>query len=243
MDIMEGIAPFLEKEVVIGLKCKNCDSYASASFPLSRDFWEADSDEYCHQKENSLKNLNTLKLAGCSQYSSQEREELMRLGQEIIEEDLKPAFCDRKLYDRHKFASYNVAFHLLPNPGNVCIQFGHHTDGGFACNDIRLFIIRRLDPGFGEEASGRISKALKKGPVMALKANPQIRRQLDIDYVLDWIAKKRNSPLGARFLGHCSGNVRPSQLACLDKESRLAQFPEACRYRYPHLLSDASSAL
>jgi len=191
MDIMEGIAPFLEKEVVIGLKCKNCDSYASASFPLSRDFWEADSDEYCHQKENSLKNLNTLKLAGCPQYSSQEREELMRLGQEIIEEDLKPAFCDRKLYDRHKFASYNVAFRMLSNPGNICIQFGHLTDGGFAGNDIRLFIIRRLDPGFGEEASSRISEALKKGPVMALRASPQIRRQLDIDYVLEWIAKKR----------------------------------------------------
>jgi len=80
---------------------------------------------------------------------------------------------------------------MLSNPGNICIQFGHLTDGGFAGNDIRLFIIRRLDPGFGEEASSRISEALKKGPVMALRASPQIRRQLDIDYVLDWIAKKR----------------------------------------------------
>ncbi len=37
--ILEGIAPFLDREVVIGLKCKGCDNYASSSFPLSKDFW------------------------------------------------------------------------------------------------------------------------------------------------------------------------------------------------------------
>lgn len=191
LDIMEGIAPFLEKEVIIGLKCKNCDSYASASFPLSNDFWAVDNNEYCHEKNTSLKNLNALKLAGCRQFSSQEKEELMKLGQEILDEDLKPGFKDRKLYDRNRFASYSVAFRLLSNPGNICIEFGHFTDGGFTCSDIRLYIIKRLDPGFGEEASRKISEALKRGPVMAVKANMQIRRQLDIDYVLEYIAKKR----------------------------------------------------
>jgi hypothetical protein len=191
MDVMEGIAPFLDKEVIIGLKCRRCDRYSSASFPLSNDYWAVDSNEYCHQKNNALKNLNALKLAGCPQYSCQEKEDLTRLGQDIIEEDLKPVFSERKLYDRHKFASYSVAFRLLSNPGNVCIEFGHLTDGGFASSDIRMYIIKRLDPGFGEEASRKISAALKKGPVLALKANMQIRRQLDIDYVLEWIAKKR----------------------------------------------------
>lgn len=191
MDIMEGIAPFLEKEVIVGLKCKSCDSYASNSFPLNNDFWAVDNNEYCHEKKNALKNLNPLKLASCPQFSRQDKEELMKLGQEILDEDLMPGFSDRKLYDRSKFASYSVDFRLISNPGNICIEFGHLTDGGFACGDIRLYIIKRLDPGFGEEASRKISGALKKGPVMALKANMQIRRQLDIDYVLEWIAKKR----------------------------------------------------
>ncbi len=191
METMEGIAPFLDKEVIIGLKCKNCDSYARGSFPLSNDFWAVDENEHCHEKKTSLKNLNALKLAGCHQYSCQEREELMKLGQDILEEDLRPGFSDRKLYDRSKFASYSVDFRMLSNPGNICIEFGHLTDGGFTCSDIRLYIIKRLDPGFGEDASRKISEAVKKGPVMALEANLQIRRQLDIDYVLEWIAKKR----------------------------------------------------
>jgi len=191
IDIMEGIAPFLDKEVVIELKCKKCDNYAAASFPLNNDFWAVDNNEYCHEKKNALKNLSALKLAGCFQYSRQETEGLIKLGQEILDEDLKPGFSDRKLYDRSKFASYSVAFRLLSNPGNICIEFGHLNDGGFACSDIKLYIIKRLDPGFGEEASRRISEALKRGPVMAIKANMQIRRQLDIDYVLEWIAKKR----------------------------------------------------
>ncbi len=27
LDILEGIAPFLNKEAVIGMKCKSCDNY------------------------------------------------------------------------------------------------------------------------------------------------------------------------------------------------------------------------
>ena len=191
LDTLEGIAQFLDKEAITGLKCRNCDNYASCSFPLSGDFWAVDKNEYCHEKKTSLKNLNALKLAGCRQYSRQETEELLKLGQEILDEDLTTGFSDRKLYDRNKFASYSVAFRLLSYPGKICIEFGHLTDGGFTCSDIRLYIIKRLDPGFGDEASRKISEALKRGPVMVVKANMQIRRQLDIDYVLEWIAKKR----------------------------------------------------
>jgi hypothetical protein len=189
--ILEGIAPFLNKEVVIGMKCKSCDNYASASFPLSRDFWAVDDSEYCHAKDASLKNLTASKLAGCPQYSCQASLDLITLGTAIMEEDLRPAFQERKLYDRSKFASYSVAFRLQSSPGKVCIELGHRTDEGFACSDIKLYILRRLDPGFGAVASQKISEAMKGSPIMVVQSGLQTRRQLDIDYVLEWMAEKR----------------------------------------------------
>jgi hypothetical protein len=189
--ILEGIAPFLDREVVIGLKCKGCDNYASSSFPLSKDFWMVENSAHCHAKDVSLKNLTAIKLASCPQYSRAAQEELVNLGRAIMEEDLRPAFNERKLYDRSKFASYSVAFRMLSVPGNVCIEFGHKTDEGFACSDIKLCIVRRLDPGFWAEASQKISVAMSTSPIMVVKASLQTRRQLDIDYVLEWIAKKR----------------------------------------------------
>jgi len=189
--ILEGIAPFLNKEVVIGIKCKSCDNYAPSTFPLSRDFWAVDDSEYCHAKDASLKNLTASKLAGCPQYSGVAAQDLIDLGAAIMEEDLRPAFQERKLYDRSKFASYSVAFRLQSSPGKVCIELGHRTDGGFACSDIKLYILRRLDPGFGAEASQKISEAMKSSPIMVVQSSSQTRRQLDIDYVLEWIAEKR----------------------------------------------------
>ena len=189
--ILEGIAPFLDKEAVIGMKCKSCDNYASALFPLSRDFWAVDDSEYCHARHASLKNLTASKLAGCSQYSCVATQDLITLGTAIMEEDLRPAFQERKLYDRSKFASYRVAFRLQSSPGNVCIELGHRTNEGFACSDIKLYILRRLDPGFGAVASQKISEVMKSGPLMVVQSSLHTRRQLDIDYVLDWIAEKR----------------------------------------------------
>ena len=189
--ILEGIAPFLNKEVVIGMKCKSCDNYATATFPLSRDFWAVDDSEYCHAKEASLKNLPTSKLASCPQYSSVATQDLITLGTAIMEEDLRPTFQERKLYDRSKFASYSVAFRLQSSQGKVCIELGHRTDEGFACSDIKLYIIRRLDPGLGAVASQKISEAMKSSPIMVVQSSLQTRRQLDIDYVLEWIAEKR----------------------------------------------------
>ena len=189
--ILEGIAPFLDREVVIGLKCKGCDNYASSSFPLSKDFWMVENSAHCHAKDVSLKNLTAIKLASCPQYSRAAQEELVNLGRAIMEEDLRPAFNERKLYDRSKFASYSVAFRLQSSPGSVCIEFGHKTDEGFACCDIQLYIVQRLDPGFGAENSQKVADALRNGPAMLVKASQQTRRQLDIDYLLEWIAKKR----------------------------------------------------
>ncbi len=189
--VLEGIAPFLNKEVVIGMKCKSCDNYASSLFPLSRDFWAVDDSEYCHARHASLKNLTASKLAGCPQYSCVATQDLITLGTAIMEEDLRPAFQERKLYDRSKFASYRVAFRLQSSPGNVCIELGHRTNEGFACSDIKLYILRRLDPGFGAVASQKISEVMKSDPLMVVQSSLHTRRQLDIDYVLDWIAEKR----------------------------------------------------
>jgi len=189
--ILEGIAPFLDKEVIIELKCKGCDHYSSASFPLSNDLCMVEDNDHCHAREVSLKNLTAIKLAGCPQYSEKDQEDLANLGQAIMEEDLGPAFSERRLYDRNRFASYSVTFHMRSNPGNICIEFGHETEEGFACSDIKLYILRRLDPGFGAADSQKISEAMKSGPIMAVKAGLQTRRQLDIDCVLECIAKKR----------------------------------------------------
>jgi hypothetical protein len=191
LEILEGIAPFLNKEAVIGMKCKGCDNYASALFPLSRDFWAVDDSEHCHAKDASLKNLTTSKLAGCSQYSCQASHDLIALGTAIMEEDLRPAFMERKLYDRSKFASYSVAFRIQSSPGQICIELGHRTNEGFACSDIKLYILRRLDPGFGAVASQKIFESMKSNPIMVIQSSLHTRRQLDIDYVLDWIAEKR----------------------------------------------------
>jgi hypothetical protein len=195
LTILEGIAPFLNKENIIAMKCKNCDNYAAATFPLNRDFWAVDENEYCHAKDASLKNLTATKLAGCPQYSSQASHDLIALGTAIMEEDLRPAFQERKLYDRSKFASYTVAFRLQSSPGNVCIELGHRTDDGFACSDIKLYILRRLDPGFGAVASQKIAGVMKSSPIIVVQSSQHTRRQLDIDYVLEWIAEKRKMDL------------------------------------------------
>ncbi|HUM80289.1 MAG TPA: hypothetical protein PLQ38_00820 [Methanothrix sp.] len=189
--ILEGMAPFLDREVVVNIKCKSCDNYARASFPLSHDFYAVDEGEHCHARQASIKNLTVSKLAGCSDFSRQASEDLMELGKAILEEDLAPAFKERKLYDRRKFASYKVAFRLIPLPGMVCIQLGHEVESGFTCSDIKIYILRRIDPGFGAEASQKISQAMKGGPVMVVQSSLQTRRQLDIDYLLEWIAERR----------------------------------------------------
>jgi hypothetical protein len=189
--IFEGIAPFLDKETIIRIKCKSCDNYASASFTLSNDFWIVDESEYCHSKDASIKNLTALKLASCTQYTRESQEDLENIANAIIEEDLKPAFLERKFYDRSLFANYNVDFQLKSGPGKVSIEFGHKTNEGFNCSDIELYLLKRLDPGFGAQASQKISEALKNGLVLAVKVGLGARKQQDIDYVLEWIAKKR----------------------------------------------------
>ncbi len=189
--VFEGIAPFLDRETVVNMKCKGCDSYSQSSFPLSNDFWAVDNQDYCHAKKLSMKHLSIQKIVGCVDYSQNAQRELEDLVNSVLEEDLRPAFAERKLYDRNLFASYSVAFRVQKDVGNICIEFGHKLDGNFVESDIKLNFLRRLDPGLGPAASERIAGVMKSGPVMAVEASQQTRKMLDIDYVLEWIAKKR----------------------------------------------------
>ena len=189
--VFEGIAPFLDRETILDMKCKGCDSYSCSYFPLSNDFWAVENQDYCHAKNLPLKHLSVLKMAGCTDYSQDAQRELSDLVNCVLEEDLRPAFVERRLYDRNLFASYSVAFRVQKDNGNACIEFGHKSGEEFVGSDIKLHFLRRLDPGLGPAASERIAKSMKRRSAMVVEASQQTRRMLDIDYVLEWIAKKR----------------------------------------------------
>jgi len=71
------------------------------------------------------------------------------------------------------------------------VEFGHKSGEEFIGSELRLYVLRRLDPGFGPDCA-RIAEAMKKDRlVIVVKASQQIRRLLDVDYVLEWIAEKR----------------------------------------------------
>lgn len=188
----EGIAPFLDRETVMNMKCRGCDSYAESFFPLSNDFHAVETEEYCHCKKLSHKNLSLLKIVACESYSQEGQAELLKMANTVLEEDLKPAFAERKLYDRNSFANYSVDFRIKSKAGRVCIGLGHSRKGQFEEGGIRLYLLRRLDPGFGPEPSEKISSAIVEERLMiVVEAGVQTRRMLDIDYVLEWIAQKR----------------------------------------------------
>jgi hypothetical protein len=190
--VFEGLAPFLDWTTILDMKCKRCDSYSCAHFLLSNDFWTVEDQDYCHSKNMPIKHLSVLKIAECTNYSRDAQKDLSDIVNSILEEDLRPAFVERKLYDRNLFASYSVAFRVQKDCGNVCIEFGHKSGETFVGSDIKLHFLRRLNPGFGPGASKRIAEAMKNNnPTMVVEASLQTRRMLDVDYVLEWIAKKR----------------------------------------------------
>ncbi len=187
----EGIAPFLDWTAVLNMKCKGCDSYSCSFFLLSSDFWSFENEAFCHAKNLPLKHVSVLKMAGCTNYSQEAQKELSELANSILEEDLRPAFIERKLYDKNSFASHSVAFRVKKDNGNVCIEFGHKSGERFVESDLKIRFVRRLDPGFGPADSKRVAEAMKDGLAMVIEAGQQTRRMLDVDYVLEWIAKKR----------------------------------------------------
>lgn len=191
INALEGIAPFLDKNTIIDIKCKGCDNCALSSFPSLNDLCTIDNSDYCHANRLPMDRLSILRMAGCNKFSQKAQNDLECLASAILEEDLKPAFEDRKLYDKKRFASYKASFRMIQNPGNICIELGYESDGAFTPSDLKLCILRRLDPGFGPIASQKIASVLKDKPILLVAANKQTRRQMDIDYILEWIAKKR----------------------------------------------------
>jgi hypothetical protein len=188
---LEGIADILKVEMIIEAKCRDCDSYAASSFPVVYDLENVDNKDFCHAKKQSLKNVGILKLAGCKDRTTKAQTDLMGLANAIIQDDLMPAFVDRKFYDEKLFASCKAAFRTSQMPGNVCIEIGHESKDGFMSSDIRIHLLRRLDPGFGPDASQRIAEVMNGKAILCVTGSPKVRRQMDIDYVLEWIAKKR----------------------------------------------------
>jgi hypothetical protein len=188
--VFDGIAPFLDKNTVMNIKCQGCDSYARASFPLKDDFWAVENHSYCHTKMLSLKNLSLLKIMACQDFSQKARREMAEMAANLLE-DLRVAFADKKLYDKNLFASFNVEVNLQEDNEQVCMELGHWSADAFCGSGIKLHLLRRLDPGFGVTASGKIAKVLRDRPILMAETGPQEGRAADLSSILEDIARRR----------------------------------------------------
>jgi hypothetical protein len=190
LDILEGLATFLDRDALVKLKCSTCDHYSRSSFSVPGDFTTVDQTEYCHARKISLPHLKILRIAGCKDYSKEAQRDLVDLATAVLEEDLRPSFEERKLYDRQQFTSHTAEFRMNVDCGRACIEFGHMAGDEFVSADIRLYILRRIDPGLGP-GTEKIAKVIRDRPVLAVAMSCKTRKMADIDYVLDWIAGKR----------------------------------------------------
>ena len=191
LGFVEGMAPFLNKETLIKIKCAICDHFSPSFFPGEGEYTVVELREYCHAKEQPLHHLNLFTIAKCAEHSREAQRRLLELAGSVVEEDLRPAFSGKKLYDRNAFASYHLEYRTVLERGRVCIEFGHQDDAGFVGGGIKVCILMRIDPGFGKD-SAKIKAVQTYGrPVMVVTAARQVRRQMEIDEVLMAIAKKR----------------------------------------------------
>ncbi|UEC43298.1 MAG: hypothetical protein METHAR1v1_1260010 [Methanothrix sp.] len=191
LGFVEGMAPFLNKETLIQIKCSRCDNFSPSFFPGEGEYGVVESRPYCHAKEQPLHHLNLFTIAKCAEYSREAQTILTEMAASLVEEDLRPALAGKKLYDRNAFASYDVDYRTILEGGRVCIEFGHQVEGGFIESGITVCILSRIDPGLGED-SAKIKAVQTYGrPVMVVLASRQVRRQMDIDEVLIGIAEKR----------------------------------------------------
>jgi hypothetical protein len=186
---LEGMAPFIDKEFIVKTKCRTCDYYSSSFFPLEKDFDVVDYHEYCHDKEQPLHRLTMLSVAKCLSYTQESQFSMMRLAMSIVDEDLRPMIGDMKLYDRRSFSQSPVEFSIRCNEW-VSIQLGRKQGDQFIEGDVKISIVSRLYPGFGA-ASARIEQAVRNGPALVVEANPAVRRQIDLDRIIDAVSKKR----------------------------------------------------
>jgi hypothetical protein len=192
---LEGMAQFLDKKTIIDMKCKKCDHYAPSFFPIENDFDVVDSHEFCHEKKQPLHHLTLFTIAKCMKYSEESKQELLKLADAIVKEHLQPYLEDKKLYDPREFTSYDLEFDVKPSCGMVCIEFGHSGNGKFVGGDIKLYLLKRLDPGLGDKTKKIIEKFQKNKPIIVVNASQKMRRSMDLDDVLENIAKKRDMDL------------------------------------------------
>ncbi|MGB9901412.1 hypothetical protein [Methanothrix sp.] len=195
LEILEGLAPFLDKTKVIELKCKNCDSYAPCFFPLEDDYDVIDTHAYCHKKGQPLHHLTFLSIAKCREFSRKAQVELADLAKRIMEE-LRSALRGRKIYDHNEFANYPIAFELSQDSDRVTIQLGHLSeDGTFVMGDARILLVRRPDPRLGTKAS-QIGRALHDSDLVILvEASRSAMKHLGLKDAVGKIAASHGIPV------------------------------------------------
>jgi uncharacterized CHY-type Zn-finger protein len=195
LEILEGLAPFLDKTRVIELKCKNCDSYAPCFFPLEDDYDVIDTHAYCHRKGQPLHHLTFLSIAKCRDFSRKAQMELVDLAKRFMEE-LRYALRDRKIYDHNEFANYPIAFELSQDSDRVTIQLGHISeDGAFVMGDAQVHLVRRPDPRMGSKAS-QIGRALHENDLVILvEASRSTIKHLGLKDAVGKIAASHGIPV------------------------------------------------
>ncbi|MGB3944747.1 MAG: hypothetical protein WBK88_08160 [Methanothrix sp.] len=191
LDFVKGMAPFLNRQTLIQIKCSCCDNFSPSFFPSEGEYGVVESRPYCHAKEQPLHHLNLFTIAKCAEYSRVAQTILLEMAGCVVEEDLRPALAGKKIYDRNAFASYDVDYMTILERGRVCIEFGHQVEGGFIESGITVCILSRIDPGLGEDSTKIKAVQTYGRPVMVVLASRHVRRQMDIDEVLIGIAEKR----------------------------------------------------
>ncbi|MCX8206894.1 MAG: hypothetical protein N3G75_03580 [Methanothrix sp.] len=195
LEILEGLAPFLDKTKVIELKCKNCDNYAPCFFPLEDDYDVIDTHAYCHKKGQPLHHLTFLSIAKCRDFSRKAQMELADLAKRLMEE-LRSALRNMKIYDHNEFANYPIAFELSQDSDRVTIQLGHMSeDGAFVMGDARVLLVRRPDPRLGNKAS-QIGRALHDSDLVILvEASRSAMKHLRLKDTVGKIAASHGIPV------------------------------------------------
>lgn len=195
LEILEGLAPFLDKNRVIEIKCKNCDSYAPCFFPLEDDYDVIDTHAYCHKKGQPLHHLTFLSIAKCRDFSRKAQTEMADLANMLMEE-LRRALQGRKIYDHNEFANYPIAFELSHDSDRVTIQLGHISeDGAFVMGDAQVHLVRRPDPRLGSKAS-QIGRALHESDLVILvEASRSAMKHLGLKDAVGKIATSHGIPV------------------------------------------------
>lgn len=183
---LEGMAPFLDKEVVVKMKCRDCDHYSSSFFPLEGDWGVVDHHEYCHQKMQPIHHLTLLAIAKCTEYSTDAQAMQLDLARSIVKNYLRPSLADKKLYDRRDFANHSIDFDIRQKGGIAAIHLGHKKGGAFIDGEICIVLPRNADPVFEFNAS-RVDQALEKGDVMVIEGDEGSINQLGLKTVIDRI--------------------------------------------------------